>query len=318
MGTIRIESRAQWIELRSSYVGSSEVACLFGLGRCTEFELYHRKLGSIAEADLSHDVRVVCGTEIEAGAAKVFSVLHKLQIRKVKRYLFSDHVRGMGGSLDYEMLDGAAGWVPLEIKCVDWLVWRDEWDQGESTARHDRIITDIQPPLAIDLQIQHQLALAKKPHGYCGLLVAGNQPYLIRRDRFQPIIDEIETRIARFWQRVEMREEPPIEAASDLEVVTQLYRDVDKEHVADLSADNELPELCANFLRVSRTRLDAEKEEKRLKAEILARMGEAGKFVTASHFGSCPTIHKAGRFEPAREIPASCYRGALNIKDAKQ
>lgn len=314
MGTIKISSRQQWHDLRQSYIGASEVASLFGVGRATEFELYHRKLGTIAEPDFSNDVRVICGTEIEAGAAKVFSVLHKLQVRKVHRYIFSDHVRGMGCSLDYEVRDEHHGWVPLEIKCVDWLVWRDEWERGEGTARHDRIITDIEPPLAIDLQIQHQLALTRKPYGYCGLLVAGNQPYLVRRDAYFPIIHAIEQRIGEFWQRIDNRDEPPIKASSDLAVVSGIYREV-PDAIADLSHDNELPDLCAEFSRLKGERLAAEKEEKRLKAEILSRMGEAGRFVTAAFTGSCPTVYRAAQ---TIEYPASAYRGALTIKEMKQ
>lgn len=91
-----------------------------------------------------------------------------------------------------------------------------------------------------------------------------------------------------FWQDVEEGKEPTI-THNDYDVVRGMYKSMSDE-VVDLSGDNELPSLCDQFGEAKKRRLTAEKEEKRLKAEIINKVGNAKEAVTTGFMIKYPEI----------------------------
>lgn len=319
MASIPLKTEEQWRELRRRHVGASEAASLFDASPYkSAFQLWHEKKGLIPEDDSGDKVRKLCGVHLEAGAAKVISALTGARIRKVRRYISSDYVKGMGASLDYEMLVPGDGWVPMDIKCVDYLVWRDDWQAEEGAELpHDRVIYDVEPPLQIDIQIQHQIDITDAPFGFVGLLVGGNKPYLIHRPRVVPICAELRTRIQRFWEAIDANEPPPISAPADLRVVASLYRDVLDEEI-DLSDDRTFLELVNRQHAAAKLKKHWSDTADALKAQILLRLGGHARARLADGWSiNCPTIVRKERHVPAHTEPENHYRGALYVKPPK-
>lgn len=270
MPNIEIKSEAHWHELRAKSIGSSDQPALWGVSPFrTVFQLWHEKRGALAHADLSDDVRVICGKHLEAGIAMALAEIHKLRIRKVRRYVTHPTVPRMGASLDYEVATEGDGWVPLEVKNVDFLIWRDEW-------LHDG--DNHEPPEHIDIQIQHQIACVEKPYAFAGVLVGGNTLHLIRRDRHDGIIAAIETKVGDFWHGVDHDIEPPIIAARDVDALLRV-RLAAGGGVVDLRGDNKLEALITEYADAKAAENSAGERADVCRAEMLMLIGDAEKVI---------------------------------------
>ncbi len=271
-------SEREWHELRAKNVGASEVAALFGVHKqMSAWELHHIKAGGLEPRDLSDNVRVRCGRNLESGIALSIAEIHNLGI-EAGRYLEDVFCKGLAASLDYEIISGLGldGPAPLEIKNVDGLIFKENWFVGPETLSSDRIL-DIEPPLHIDLQLQTQMACAGADVGFLGVMVNGNMPLLIRRERHEKAITDIREKVSEFWGNVHAKKEPLINEPSALDAVTRMYANQrnDRPAAIDLSHDNEAGDALSRYLDASQQRKDFEKEEKTAKAILLAKIGEA-------------------------------------------
>lgn len=270
MPSIEVKSEAHWHELRAQNIGSSDQPALWGVSPFkTPFQLWHEKLGTLATEDLSDNIRVVCGKHLEAGIAMALAELHNLRIRKVRRYVAHPSVPRMGASLDYEVATEDTGWVPLEIKNVDFLVWRDEW-------LHDGDAHE--PPEHIDIQVQHQISCTEKPYGYIGVCVGGNTLHLIRRDRHDGICAAIKAKVVEFWRSIENDDEPPPNPAEDLDALLRVRTATDGKTI-DLRGDNRLEALIAEYTEAKAIEKDAGLRADVCRAEMLELIGGAEKVI---------------------------------------
>jgi len=316
-----IKDTDHWLTLRACHLGASESPALFGCGFTTKFTLWHQKAGNLPPTDLSDNIRVLCGQHLEDGVAHILASLHGWefgrQIRKTRRYLTSDRVPYLGASLDYEVRLDGEDWVPLETKIVDYLIFRDEWIKDGSLSS-DRVLTNVEPPPSYDLQVQHQLAVTDAPHGYLGILVGGNTPYLIRRPRHDGIIAAIEQEAMAFKLSLDEGREPALVDGDDIEAIKALYAKAEPGAVADLSADNELPEMLDKYLRASAASKEAEDICNLLKAQIQHKLGDATRAYATGFKISWPAIRIDEKLVPAKVQPARAYRGGLTVTRLNQ
>lgn len=316
MASTAIKDTAHWLALRAEHLGASESPALFGCGFITKFTLWHQKRGTLPPDDLSDNVRVVCGQHLEDGVAHILAHLHGWewgrQIRKTRRYLTSDRVPFLGATLDYEVRLGDDPWVPLETKVVDYLMFRDEW-LVEGSLSSTRILDNVEPPPGYDIQVQHQLAVTGAPHGYLGVLVGGNSPYLIHRPRHDGIIAAIEHEAAAFKNSLDEGREPPIVAADDLEAVKRLFAAGQKGEIVDLTADNELPELLDRYLAADEATKEVAAIRDVAKAQIQQKLGAATAALTNGFKINWPAISIPEKLVPATVQKSRAYRGGLTV-----
>lgn len=252
---------------RSQNIGASEVAALFGLStHTTLFELWHRKAGNIAEDDLSGIDAVEAGIFLEPSIAEWIAHRNGWKIRKVHRYCQHPTVAGMGASPDYEIVGHPKGRGTLQIKNVDSLV-RRQWE-------------DDKPPMAFQLQVQHEIACGGYSWGALGVLVGGNRPEAFEFDRHDAAIAKIEAAVAEFWRTIRDGEEPHPDFARDLETIQQLYSVANLGKVVDLTADERFAEACDRYRAASAGESAAKKAKESAKAEILATAKDAELAVT--------------------------------------
>ena len=259
-----ITSREQWLSLRRSNIGASEVACLFDCSPYTSrYALWQIKAGRIPEPELSGE-RPKWGLRLEDAIIAAF-VEETGCAYAYRRAGYVQHptVGGLGCTPDFFLVD--RGGIPIEIaetKNVDWLQHKRQWG-GE-------------PPAHILLQTQAQLACTGMGSVTVVALVGGNDLKHYRFERRPKIIAEIESRVAEFWQSIRDGRDPPVDSSdSTAAALKALYPgdDGDDEPV-DMRGDNELPELCADYQRAVNARKDAEADEKAARSAIMAKVGE--------------------------------------------
>lgn len=255
-----IRDEAHWHALRSKHVGASEVAALFGVQPAyamSAFTLWQVKAGRVPPPEVT-GARPAWGRRLEAVVAEAVAETNGWRVENVTDY--HDH-DGLGATLDF------AAWKPdsaspgaLEVKNVDWLAHRRAW-------------TGHEPPLAIILQLQSQLAVTGWTWGAVACLIGGNELAIYEYDRRPKVIAEIAARVAAFWTAISEDKPPPPDGTdSTSATLNALFPMADAEPL-DLSADNEAPDLCARYLHAGVARREAEAAEKAARNAILAKVG---------------------------------------------
>jgi putative phage-type endonuclease len=272
MPAIKIDQRTEaWYALRKQYVGSSESATLVGFPKWkTPFQLHHEKLGTLEPEDLDDDDRVLIGSHIESGIAAAAAVQFKVELRKCDVYYIHEGVPGMGASLDFEQNTEDAGWVPAEIKNVDWVIFKTEWQEDDELG--------FMPPAHYLIQLQHQLACTGKPYGFFYVLVGGNDLKMARIPRHDRIIASIETAVTAFWEGIRAKQEPKVDYAADRDAMQRVFMSFDPSE-KDMRGDAEIEALMGEYLIVSRAKKLAESEFERVKARIFVAVKDYEKVV---------------------------------------
>jgi predicted phage-related endonuclease len=287
------EHTPAWHAMRAGKIGGSDIAGLFGAQPdwgAGEYELYHVKSGNVPPKKFVSG-RAQWGTQFEPTIAHAAAKARGWKIVK-GRYAVDDTTAGMGASLDYEVMDPGAdvdgvslgpilfdgdeigrvmrpilgplmGPGMMQVKQVDYGHYKREWIGGE-------------PPAYVLLQVQHELACSGYTWAVIAALLGNNDLRLYFYEPRPKVIENIRTRVTRFWQRVKDKDPPPIDGSEGAErVVKELFPVLaDNENdPLDLTGDNELPTICADLISASANRLSFEKEEKRLKNRIREKMG---------------------------------------------
>jgi predicted phage-related endonuclease len=328
MAHVAVQSEAEWLALRESFVGGSEVASLFYTYRMpdggaavrhlyeappensqplgclspyrTGYALWTEKAGLVMPADFSSE-RIDAGKFLEPALAAWASDKFKLKLRKVRRYHQHETVEGWGASLDYEV--HGIGMPPVEFKNVDRAIFARDW-----MAEGDDIIA---PPIHINLQLQHQMGACGADHGFIVACIGGNELKLGRIPRHEPTQTRIAEAITAFWAGVKAQV-PPILVA-DYEAVSKAHAFGDKGAVADLSGVEGFPALCDRYLELKRQADELEVSLETAKGQIAIHLGEATKATAPGVRVSWSVIHRPEKVIPERKQEAKTYRGALIV-----
>lgn len=260
------KNREHWLQLKTEDISSTESSALFGISPySTEFELWHqKKSGEIHE--LEDNERMYCGRMMEDTIAKMVSEQLEIKVRRLKTYIRHDACKGMGSSFDYEIVNHPNGPGLLEIKNVDSLIYRNEWDECEA-------------PPHIESQLQHQLEITDRSWGLIVALVGGNQLRIIERKRNKKVGKAICRRIKQFWGDIKKDNEPEPNFDLDCDFIISMYRTDDGEPL-DISNDEELTALVIAHKELKDRANGFEKACKAMKAEVFYRVGNAPKLIT--------------------------------------
>lgn len=258
---------------RSKVVGASEVSALFGCNPwLTEFELYHRKAGTVATPDFAHDERTYWGVALEP--VIINAACERFGYTKLETPKRLDNGKGLGGHPDQVVMCPRRGRGILEVKTADWLVakgWGDE------------------PPLNYLLQVMSYMGLAGCEWGDVIVLVGGNE---LRRFEyeFRPVIyADIEARVVEFWRSIEQGRVPKPDYSRDLSTIGALYPDA-TDAVVDLRTNNLATDAAARWLSGKALEKQGKAQAEAAQAELLDKMGEAGVALLDGMTIKCPTV----------------------------
>lgn len=271
------QNRDEWLKLRRSFVGGSDVASLLGLQKDTRtsaFTLYHIKRGEEQEPDLSGDDRVEDGILFEDAIAQSAARREKWTL-KPGVFATDDHCPGSAATLDRcvdpgpeDVANGFVGPGALEAKMVAWDVYMEDWLGDE-------------PPFHIQLQLQQQLACTGWQWGAIVALVGGRY-WCKRYMRDDEVISVIREKVTEFWEMVRSDTPPAVDhRKSTLTTLKHLYPRPDESKVIDMSHDNHLPELWDRCVRLTEERKRAEKAEDEAQHDMRQLLGPNKKFLLA-------------------------------------
>ncbi len=293
---------------RRGFVGASEVASLFSLDLheagekvySTRFELWAQKSG-LLESGFKGNERTRWGQRLEAGIAAGCAEEYGWTVRNARRYVLHPGVDRMGCSPDYEIISHPLGPAWLELKNVDRMIYNgwplvEEADDEDFVAEaglpylHKRR----EPPLRLQLQLQHQLACSTRTWGVLALLVGGNELIPIPYPRVETTISRIEEEVPLFWAECDNETPPPVDWSADAGTIARLYGSADPRKILVRRGDFELLALAKEHHALGAEARELGGRREVLKAKILTRIEDACKVFLAEGY-SISASEVAGR-----------------------
>jgi len=295
---ITLQSEAHWHALRAEDLTSTDVAALFGLSPYkTAFELWHEKKAG-ERGEFQENDRMRWGRRLEASVAEGIIEDMSWCGRPFKEY---GRIAGhrLGASFDWRVHahPDAPGHASdhdddaiLEIKCVDFLAFRDGWTIDEGF---------IEAPPHIEIQVQHQMLVSGLRRAYLGVMVGGNDIRVIERTADDAVHAGILARAAAFWQSVDDNNPPDPIMPDDSAAVIAMHQFAE-------------PGKLRDYAELGKVARDAEESRQVCKAEILALIGDHEKVLAANGKISAGIVGPAEvaytrhayrnfRFTPAKE-----------------
>lgn len=261
---IKPESESAWHALRAKDITSTESSALFGLSPyATAFELWHRKKNNEI-VTIDDNERMRWGRRLQDAIAYGIAEDNGWVCEPMPEYMSIPEIK-MGSSFDFRMIDEQNRIGMLEIKNVDYMVFRDKWLVNDDGS--------IEAPEHIEIQLQHQLHISEFEWGCIGVLVAGNQPKVLIRERDHEVGNAIESRIRKFWKSIEQNKEPPPEFPPDAKFVSKLFGHAEPGYVLDATGEQEIIELCQQYKQASIIEKNASEDKQTAKAKLLMKLG---------------------------------------------
>jgi putative phage-type endonuclease len=259
-------SRADWLEVRMTGIGSSDAAASVGLNPYqSQLELWMVKTGrggALPQIDPNDDTSpMFWGTLLEAFVAAHYTKKTGNRIRKINAVLQHSEFPWMLANIDREVI-GVPDVQILECKTAGMngaKLWRDG------------------VPEYVQLQVHHQLAVTGKQAADVAVLVCGNEFRTYRIERDDALIARLIELERKFWHYVETDTPPPADGSDSAATALQALYPNDNSNTLDLSDDVVMNAAFADLLAVRAVVTENEKTESQLKQTIQQRMGDASK-----------------------------------------
>ena len=202
---------AEWLQLRRSGIGGSDVAALLGMSRYTSpFELYLDKRGELPDLMCPEALMRAAGWGhlLEPLIAQRFAELHGVTVRKVGLLRHESDPWRLA-NLDRQVFGCDDGPCLLEIKNRS-AYKADEWGPSGDPAG---------VPDGEALQTHWYIGVTGYRHAHVGVLINGNDDRYYRIDRDPDLEADVTALAWSFWQRVQDGNPPPVDGS---EAVTEL------------------------------------------------------------------------------------------------
>jgi putative phage-type endonuclease len=260
-------SRDEWLTARRHGLGSSDAAALLGVSAgvnawASPLTLFAEKLDLIDEAERKTAIELLeWGLALEAPIASRYARETGRELIDPGRFTLvrSPEHPFMHATIDRQLVDPDRGPGVLEIKTAGWIK-REDWLE--------------EPPLAYQVQVQHQLAVTGFQWGSLAVLIGGQIFRWCDVERNDRFIDALIAREAEFWRRVEAREPPmPDDTAVCLELLRRLF----PSHIAGKVVELPVEADTWDQERLqAKADMDAAEARKRLaESQLIAALGDA-------------------------------------------
>lgn len=309
------KDRAEWLELRKLDITSTEVSALFGRSKyMTAYELALVKAGDV-EDQFTENERSTWGNALENSIAQRVAEVYGVTVRKKSEYMRIPQVR-MGASFDFEItgidpdwqlnrygdsilrgMFAAHGHGLLEIKNVDGLIFRNEWNIGDEP----------EAPEHIEIQLQHQGFVSGLAWGVIAALEGGNSLHLIPRFTDTEVALKLMARVEKFWRELGEGIYPPPAYPDDNDIIRKLYKFAEPGQLLDATGDKAPPgmlDLIADYQKAAKEQKAADDRKQTAHSKLLKLIGNAERVLTDVATISCSSI-------PACEMAYTrkAYRG---------
>jgi len=241
---IDYKSRDAWLSARGLGVGASESAALFGLSPwMSAFSLWAEKSGVAPREDSPGSEAMRWGVLLEAPIAEAYKQDSGRQLWTppspycvaVDRALPFLRATPDRWIIEAEGHDGRG---VLEIKNVDGSK-SAAWDDG--------------PPIHVQVQVQHQLAVTGFAWAAVAALIGGNRMKTWDVERNEDFITELRLKVAEFWEQVATKKAPSVDGS---EATARALKAL---HPKDNGLEVKLPDEAAQWW----SEIEAAKEEEK-------------------------------------------------------
>lgn len=217
-----VVDREVWLEQRTTGLGASDVAAVFGVSRwSTPWDVWAEKTGRVQpepENDAQRRGRI-----LEDGIAELWvASLPADQPVRLRRQGLMRHRRHHWMLATVDRLSACPdGRCVVEVKSA---VDLSEWDNDET-------------PVAYQLQTQQQLAVTGRDHAH--IVVLGPRFQIVERTiaRDEDLIAQMVEHLGAWWQRHIVDGVEPDASAASADGLARLYGSPDPDAVCDLPAD---------------------------------------------------------------------------------
>ncbi len=271
---IATASKEEWLKLRADDLTSTDIAALFGLSPyMTPYELWHRKRNKTT-GGFEETERMKWGTRLQDSIATGIAEDNGWKIRRYEQYVRIKDLR-LGSSFDFlvaakiELQKDHTLFTDyiLEIKNVDSLAFKEGWTEDAEE--------NLEAPLHIEIQVQHQLLVSGLSKAFIGALVGGNRVVLIERKADPTVHESILAKAKEFWRTIDANEEPAPDFKRDANFIKSLYQSVTPEKT--MTATERINELAESYRFASEQEKQAKEEKEAFKAELLTLIQDTEK-----------------------------------------
>lgn len=297
-----ITSETQWREMRSKFVGCSEVGALFGVHEfITAFALAARKLGRLE--DTIDSAVLQRGRLLEPVAKQLLAEEYPDWIQVEPRAYYHDDEIRFGCTPDL-FVKTDRGFGNVQIKTVAPQVFAQKWHNADGL---------VEPPLWVAIQAMGEQHLTGADFSVIAAMVIGYGLSLeiIEVPYVPGVIESARERVVAFWQMVDRGELPAPDYGQDGKHLARVYSQDDGTEL-DLTMDNELPEIVAQYDALQMAKRTAENGIDEAKARIMHRLGSAQRARFAGGVITAKTVNRSEYL-----VKASSYR-RLNVKLDRQ
>ena len=253
-------SREEWLQIRSTGIGSSDAAAAIGLSsyKCS-LSLWLEKTGRQLPEDISEKEAVVWGTVMEPVLAKMYAERTGRKVRRVNAVLQHPEHPFMLANLDREVITESGTGI-LEIKTAGFYSAL-QWEDGV--------------PVAYQCQVLHQLAVTGHAWADVAVLIAGQEFRIYRIERDDDKIADLIQREAQFWSWVTNNQQPDPDGSYDAQQALLSLFPTDNGQTLDFSESGPFNDLFAELLILRHRKEEIEQQESTLKHRIQAALGSA-------------------------------------------
>jgi putative phage-type endonuclease len=273
---IKHYERDEWLAIRRTHISSTESPALFGMSPyMTAYELAVAKQAA-EEVGFEDNERMLWGRRLQDAIAQGIADDYRVMIESLEyAYVVHPDEPRMGSSFDYRIIGVPENTRPtalgelwerhgpglLEIKNVDSLQYKG-WPE------HDA-------PDHIEIQVQHQMEVARCEWCVLGVLVGGNRTEVYTRMRDGAVGGAIVKKVHEFWHNLEAGVLPPPVLPEDADLIIKLHQYAEPSKVYDGQQDIMLRELCSEYADATEALKEISDAQKSVKAKILTHIGDA-------------------------------------------
>ncbi len=258
MKTINYGNRDNWLQHRSDFIGASDSPAILGEGyeEQNAFSVYAEKAEGVPQSLKSTEAMEV-GTAMEPVIRSLFEDRTAMDVIKTPPYrvVYADGAGIIACTLDGEVVDhGERGvWEAKNVSEYEANKWRGE-----------------DPPLRVQIQVQHQMLCTGYNFGYAAGLLGGNRLVWRRIERNEKFIAALCLQLGIFWAHVVRREPPAIDGSrATREALKRLYpHDTGEEIGLPIDAQNWDLYLCTAKADAKHHQQIVDKYENEIKAAM--------------------------------------------------
>lgn len=208
---IRLKSREEWLEKRTSYVGGSEAAALVGKNPyMSNIDLWQIKTGQQAKADIDDKEYVIYGRNAEEHLRALFALDYpQYEVKYVDNNMWlNDRYPFAHASLDGWLIEKETGRKGiLEIKTTNILqsMQKEKWDHRIPDNYYCQCLWYMGVT-----EFDFAILKAQLKYDYAGDVFLTTKHYHMDRAEVQEDIDYLMQRGESFAEYVRARKEPPL------------------------------------------------------------------------------------------------------------